>query len=131
MLTEKQVKLLEELKPSFPNLFVNSLDEVIVNKLYNIYFCFSKCSTKQDIIVKLLHWVSRSCIRGVSLRVMLEMRNGINNYLGTDFCEDDFNLIYDNIGNGINEQKTLAFIQSNYNPSALVAKLKEGGITNA
>ena len=42
---------------------------------------------------------------------------GYNNYLGTNFTQDDMYWIYDKLGNAVNHELTLKFIHSNYDLS--------------
>ena len=53
------------------------------------------------------------------------MRNGINDFLDTDFSEEQFVTIYTYLGNAVNHKKTIAFIESDYNFEILTAKVVE------
>lgn len=44
-----------------------------------------------------------------------KMQNCINDFLGTNFSEEDFETIYVVLGNAINHEKTMEFIKSGYN----------------
>ena len=43
----------------------------------------------------------------------------VNRYLGTDFSEDDMDLIYTYLGNECNHEKTVRFIKSGYDMEIL------------
>ena len=42
------------------------------------------------------------------------MLEGINDFLETDFTESDMEEIYRHLGNAINHEKTMRFIESGY-----------------
>lgn len=106
---------------AFPGSFVNDRGEFIVHPRTNQYFCLQNCKTPLDIECKLLEWLSRAaCITVPYLQEWRNrkfhefMRNGINDFLDTDFSEDDFDKIYTALGNAINHEKTIEFIESGY-----------------
>ena len=45
--------------------------------------------------------------------------DGINDFLGTDFCVDDIELIYSKLGCGIRRLLCIKFIESGFNMSVL------------
>ena len=47
------------------------------------------------------------------------MLDGINNYMDTDFTEDEMMEIYTYLGNACNHKKTIRFIESGYNMEVL------------
>jgi hypothetical protein len=47
------------------------------------------------------------------------MLNGINNFLDTKFTIEQMEVIYEYLGNAINHQKTIEFIQSEYDFNVL------------
>ena len=53
------------------------------------------------------------------------MLNGVNDFLGTDFTESDIEEIYTYLGNRCNHEKTVRFIESNYDMSILKGGEKE------
>lgn len=42
------------------------------------------------------------------------MLDGINDFLETDFTESDMEEIYQHLGNSINHEKTVQFVESGY-----------------
>lgn len=50
------------------------------------------------------------------------MLNGINAFLDTDFSEDEMRTIYQHLGNAINHEKTILFIESGYDFRTLQSK---------
>jgi len=113
----------------FPNSYLNACGELIISDVGNVYFTAKNCETKKDIICKLLEWCSRSMAKGepcVSERRNSEWRDsliyGLNLYLGTSFTQDDMYWIYDRLGNRVNHELTLKFIESGYDLSLVRPK---------
>ena len=113
----------------FPNTFVNSFGEVIISVKGNVYFTATNCKTKEDVICKLLEWCSRPMAKGEPYRSderNIEWRNslicGLNKYLGTNFTQDDMYWIYDKLGNGVDHELTVKFIESGYDLSLVRPK---------
>ena len=106
----------------FPESFINERDEFIAHKCSNTYLCLGDCKKPIDIECKVLEWFSRPASTGIPYsqewrnrkfrRLMLD---GINDFLETDFTESDMEEIYQYLGNSINHEKTVRFIESGYN----------------
>ena len=47
------------------------------------------------------------------------MLNGINDFLGTRFSADDIEQIYTYLGNRVNHQRTVRFVESGYDMAVL------------
>lgn len=108
----------------FSESYINRCGELIISERGNVYFTATDCDTKEDIICKLLEWCSRPIAKGVpyaTTKRNVEWRNsllcGYNNYLGTNFTQDDMYWIYDKLGNAVDHELTLKFIHSNYDLS--------------
>lgn len=98
----------------------------------NVYFKAEDCNTQKDIICKLLEWCSRPIAKGEPYRQ--EKRNkewkesllsGYNEYLGTEFTQEDMYWIYDKLGNAVNHELTLKFIASGYDLNLVYPKKGE------
>lgn len=114
----------------FYGSYINQCGELIISEKGNVFFTAKDCDTKEDIICKLLEWCSRPIAKGVpyaTAKRNFEWRNsllcGYNNYLGTNFTQDDMYWIYDKLGNEVNHELTLKFIHSNFDLS-LVRPMK-------
>ena len=114
---------------NFPDSYINQYGELIISEIGNVYFTATNCDTKEDIICKLLEWCSRPIAKGepyATTKRNREWRNsllcGYNNYLGTNFTQEDIYLIYDKLGNVVNHELTLEFIHSNYDLSLVKPK---------
>lgn len=121
----------------FPDSFINSNGELIISVKGNVYFIATDCTTKEDIICKLLEWCSRPLAKGEpfnSDKRNIEWRNslicGLNEYLGTDFTQEDMYLIYEKLGNRVNHDLTLRFIESRYDLDLIRLEDSQGESSN-
>ena len=108
----------------FRGSYINQCGELIISDRGNVYFTAKNCKNKEDIICKLLEWCSRPIAKGTPYSTSKrnnEWRNsllcGYNNYLGTNFTQDDMYWIYDKLGNVVNHELTLEFIHSKFDLS--------------
>ena len=113
----------------FQGSFVNGNNEFIANRKSNTYFRLEDCSTEMDLKCKVLEYVSRAACKGIPYnsdwrndKFQNEMRDGMNRFLGTDFSREDMEKIYTYLGNGVNREKTVAFIKLGYNMDILPLK---------
>ena len=124
-LEEAKAALLE----CFTNSFVNDNGEFIAHLRSNTYFRLDNCETPLDIECKVLEWLSRAASKGIPYsqewrneKFRKFMRNGINDFLDTNFSEEQFVTIYTYLGNAVNHKKTIAFIESDYDFDVLSKK---------
>lgn len=115
----------------FYGSYINARGELILSDKGNVYFTATNCANKEDVICKLLEWCSRPMAKGQpysTYKRNVEWRNsllcGYNNYLGTHFTLDDMYWIYDKLGNAINHELTLKFIESGYDLSLVKPQRK-------
>ena len=120
-----------EVMGCFSNSFINPFGELILSEKGNVYFTAANCETKEDVICKLLEWCSRPMAKGepyASNKRNNEWRDnliyGLNKYLKTSFTQDDLYWIYDQLGNRVNHDLTLKFIESGYDLSLLRPKIE-------
>lgn len=116
-LSECKLALLQ----AFPESYINKRDELIVHKRSNTYLCLGDCKKPIDIECKVLEWFSRPASKGMpysqewrNRRFRKFMLDGINDFLETDFTESDMEEIYQYLGNAINHDKTVRFVESGY-----------------
>ena len=119
----------KKLSVAFPKSFINTSLEFIAHKEANEWFRLEDCETEFDVKCKVLEWLSRGAYKTCPFNSNLKnerfhnfMLNGINDFLGTDFDENDIEQIYTYLGNRCNHRKTVKFIESNYN----ILTLKDG-----
>lgn len=113
----------------FHDSYINSFGELIISVKGNVFFTATDCKTKEDVICKLLEWCSRPMAKGepyASARRNSEWREsliyGLNLYLGTSFTQENMYWIYDKLGNRVNHELTLRFIDSGFDLSLLLSK---------
>lgn len=123
----------KKLERAFPKSFINTSLEFIAHKEANEYFILEDCETEFDVKCKVLEWFSRGAYKTCPFssnvkneRLHNFMLNGINDFLGTDFTEDDIEIIYTYLGNRCNHERTVNFINSGYDMAVL-----KGGADNA
>lgn len=116
----------------FPDSFINPFGEIIISVKGNVYFTATDCKTKEDVICKLLEWCSRPMAKGepyASEKRNNEWRESLiyklNNYLGTNFTQNDMYWVYDRLGNRVNHELTVKFIESGYDLSLIRPKRGE------
>ena len=91
--------------------FINSENEFIACPAINAYFRLEDCFNRKDVVAKALNYLSRDASKSVIPDHYKKfIRDGLNNFLGTSFDEDDFLIIYEQLGNGVNNNLTLDFI---------------------
>ncbi len=119
-------KLIKRLMNCFPNSFINHNGEFIAEKKSNTYFILKDCKTELDVKCKVLEWVSRAAHKGQPYKQEKRNKefrafilNGINQFLETNFSEDDMEQIYTYLGNAINHERTVAFVESGYDMNLL------------
>ena len=94
--------------------FINNRNELILIPKTNLYFRLEGVETELDFKCKLLEWCSRDSVKGVSNYWQRKTRNMINYLLGTNFTTNNLNMIYCRLGNCVNHNLTISFIESNY-----------------
>ena len=114
---------IERLSSIFKGSFINDNKDFIAVLKYrggfaNEYFHIPLCHNALEVKCKVLEQLSRACYKTSigSDRIDNEfhqyMRNCVNQYLGTQFTEQDFNTIYTCLGNEAHRDLTIAFIES-------------------
>ena len=117
----------ESLLRAFPGSFINEHYEFIAHPRTNQYIILRDCKTPLDIECKVLEWFSRPAHKTApysqewrNRRFHEFMRNGVNDFLDTRFSEQDMSDIYDALGNAIDHQKTIRFVESGYDFKQLI-----------
>lgn len=114
-------KELLRLMGCFPNSFMNQHGEFIAHKEANEYFIINNITDDIEMKYKTLEWLSRAA--GITEPFRTNKKNiefnnfmlcGINQYLSTDFTTENMRLIYQKLGNSINRELTIKFVESGY-----------------
>lgn len=103
----------------FPKSFINHSNEIILEPKNNVYFRLDGVETELDFKCKMFAWVSRPIAKGLNKYWSPRVLNGFNRLMNTNFTKDDMYEIYDRLGNDVNRQLTIEFIESNYDLSLL------------
>lgn len=113
--------ILLRLMGAFPNSFINYIGEFIADKDTNQWFRLEDCYSERDVKCKVIEWLSRSACKTTAYRSSKKnqefherMLKGINSFLETSFTEDEMMEIYTYLGNAVNHDKTVLFIESDY-----------------
>lgn len=116
----------------FPNSFINRNGEVILSEKGNVYFNAMDCTDKSDITCKLFEWCSRPIVKGVAYSSAKRNRewqedllNGLNRYLGTQFSLEDVYYIYQELGNGVDHDHTMEFVNSGFDFDVIYNKFPD------
>lgn len=119
-----------ELMKCFPDSRIVPCGEMVLDNKNMICLTVKGIETKDEIIYKLLEWGSRTVAKGCPYSSEKSNRQwrrslllGFNNYLKTNFTENDIWWVYDKLGNAINHDRTVGFVKSNYDMDWL---MKEG-----
>lgn len=121
-------KVLNDLFAAFPDAILNRHLEFVADphRRVSSYFRLDNCETREDVVAKLLEWLSREAFKSQhfdaswrNAQVHKYHLDGINQFCGTTFTPEDMEEIYTYLGNGINHQKTLHFIRSGYDMEVL------------
>ncbi|WP_270736404.1 hypothetical protein [Streptococcus anginosus] len=125
-MNEEVLNELKNLLGLFPESYINQNLEVILIPKTNTYFSLEGVNSRRDIIAKLFMWCSRTIVKGQPFRtqkrnnLFIEVtKKSLNYYLGTLFSDEDMDLIYQRLGNGINPELTYRFIDSDFDMEVL------------
>ena len=112
---------LQRLMQAFPDSFLNANLEFIAYEKTNLYFILHNCETELDVKCKVLEWFSRDACKTQVYRKSKNndiyhkyIRNCINDYLKTNYTEEQMSLIYTKLGNAVNHNLTREFVCSDY-----------------
>lgn len=112
----KDVKRLMQI---FTNSFINAYDELILDRKYNIYFNLTDVHNTLDLKCKVLAWVTRPCIKGVSVKNQEVFRQRVNEFLDTYFTLGEFETIYTYLGNDIKRKLCEEFVKKDYDMNVI------------
>lgn len=120
------IETVMKLAKAFPGGFLNGQGEFIAHKKANEYFLMADCETELEVKCKVLEWLSRGAHKTQPFHRQKDneefhkfMRNGINSFLMTRFSYYDIERIYQHLGNRVNHEKTVKFVESGYDMRVL------------
>lgn len=106
---KKEIKKLMEI---FEGSFINSNYELILEKRRNIYINLELINTLKELEMNLIQWKSRTCIKGDNEKILIKTRKKINKFFNKNFSLQDFELIYELLGNEINPELCEEFVDN-------------------
>lgn len=119
--------IVKRLSAAFPKSFINCSLEFIAHRTANEYFILENCETELDVQCKVLEFFSRGAYKTEPFATDRKNKEfhefmlcGINQYLGTNFTEDDIAVIYQRLGNRVNHPLTVEFVNSGFDMSVLL-----------
>lgn len=122
---------LKRLIKLFPKYFVNRRNELILIPKTNLYFSLNNLGTYFDLKCKIISACSRDCCKTSPYKqkwrndkYQKEVRNKINTFLGVEFNEDEWMLIYTYLGNGCHSDLCKQFVENNFDIN--VIKMYDG-----
>lgn len=117
----------KRLSVAFPKSFINCSLEFIAHRTANEYFRLEDCETELDVQCKVLEWLSRGAYKTEPFLTKRQneefhafMLDGINEFLETNFSEDDIAIIYQELGNRVRHSLTVEFVSSGFDMSVLM-----------
>lgn len=128
----KMEPYIHRLMQSFSGSFINEINEIILYPETNLYFRLDDVNSEFDVKCKLLEWCSRDAYKTKPYDNELknkvyqeEIMDNINNYLNTNFTKEKMELIYTKLGNAINHNLTIKFVESGYDTKILESNMYE------
>lgn len=128
----KMESYIHRLMQSFSGSFINGINEIILYPETNLYFRLDDVNSEFDVKCKLLEWCSRDAYKTKPYDNELknkvyqeEIMDNINNYLNTNFTKGKMELIYTKLGNAINHNLTIKFVESGYDTKILESNMYE------
>lgn len=111
----------------FPQSFINRNNEIILQPKNNVYFRLDDVESELDFKCKMFAWVSRPIAKSLNKYWCPRVLLNFNEYMGTNFTKDEMYKIYDRLGNDVDRDLTIRFIESNYDLSLLDRNLSNHG----
>ncbi|NCU28035.1 hypothetical protein EOM86_15170 [Candidatus Nomurabacteria bacterium] len=104
--------------------FINRHGELIVYPKDNIYLNCTTVFSRAAMENKVVSWLSRPCTKDQTPKVMKQMGESFNRYLGTEFTLEDLNQIYTYFGNDANEEWRKKFVDRRFD-MAVITELQD------
>lgn len=110
----------------FEKSFINCINELILIPKTNLYLLLDDVESELDLKCKVIEYCSRDAYKTMpysspqsNKAYQNNVRRHMNTYLGTDFTREDMELIYTYLGNRVNHDLTIKFVESNYDTNIL------------
>ena len=119
-------KYVRHLMNVFEESFINRLNELILIPKTNLYICLDDVHNETELKYKIIEFCSRDASKAMPYKTerrnkkyQSKVREKINIYLNANFTADDMGLIYTKLGNRINHELTIIFVNNNYDLKVL------------
>lgn len=103
----------------FPKAFINRANEIILVPKYNCYFMLDGVESELIFKCKMFEWLSRPICKGLPVKAANNLLERFNYLLGTNFTREDMGVIYGPLGNCVNRDLTIKFVESGYDMNLL------------
>lgn len=130
-------KYVRNLMNVFEESFINRLNELILIPKTNLYICLDDVHNETELKYKIIEFCSRDASKAMPYKTerrnkkyQSKVREKINIYLNANFTADDMYLIYTKLGNRVNHELTIIFVNNNYDLNILKGykKISESGV---
>lgn len=116
----KYNEILCDLQTAFPESFVKyNTQEFIAYPETNAYFSIKNCVDRIDFECKVIEFLSREAFKSEPFyserkneRYHKQMLDGINKFMGTEYTEDDMEIIYQKFGNGVRHEELREWLEN-------------------
>lgn len=107
-------KELQRIYEAFPKAFINRHNEMIIYPRENTYFLLENVNNELELECKVLEYCSRQASKGISKASRKYHFEGICNFFNKPFTQEEMDLIYTKLGNGIRRKLCIKYIESNF-----------------
>lgn len=119
-------KYVRNLMNVFEESFINRLNELILIPKTNLYICLDDVHNETELKYKIIEFCSRDASKAMPYKTerrnkkyQSKVREKINIYLNANFTADDMYLIYTKLGNRVNHELTIIFVNNDYDLNIL------------
>lgn len=119
-------KYVRNLMNVFEESFINRLNELVLIPKTNLYICLDDVHNETELKYKIIEFCSRDASKAMPYKTerrnkkyQSKVREKINIYLNANFTADDMDLIYTELGNRVNHDLTIIFVNNNYDLNIL------------
>lgn len=114
-----QNKELRKIYNAFPEAFINDENEMIIYPEHNIYFLLDNVSSELELDCKVLEYCSREALKSEDVDSHVYHRSSMEDYFNRSFDKEELEAIYRCLGNGINRELCIRFIESGFDYNLL------------
>ena len=112
-------KELDRIYNAFSKAFINRYNEMIIYPRENTYFLLDNVNNELELECKVLEYCSRQASKGMSKASRKYHFEGICDFFNKVFSQEEMDLIYIKLGNGINRKLCIKYIESGFDLEVL------------